>query len=197
MIDYIKGTLAYMGSDHVVIENNGIGYKIFSSTNAMAHYQELGEMATFYTELVVREDAILLVGFTTRDELHLFQQLTSVSGVGTKVGIAILSYRPFDQIAQMIVNKDAKGLTGAPGVGKKTAERMILELKDKVVAYGDDLAVEASKQMVMTTDAEDALEALMALGYTKNEATSVIAGMDLTDMTTEMVIKQALRRLMG
>jgi len=186
-----------MGTDHVVIENNGIGYKIFSSKNAMSHYQEIGEIATFYTELVVREDAMLLVGFTSRDELHLFQQLTSVSGVGTKVGIAILSYKPFDQIAQMIVNKDIKGLTGAPGVGKKTAERMILELKDKVVAFGDGTEVETTDQTVMTTDAEDAIEALMTLGYTKTEALSAIAGMDLSGMTTEMVIKQALRSLMG
>ena len=196
MYDYISGKLAYLGSDHIVIDNGGIGYRVLTSKYSIEMFMKATELVTCFTELIVREDAMLLVGFSSRDELELFHKLTSVSGVGTKVGIAILSHDAYLNVATMIAKGDVKGLTAAPGVGKKTAERLVLELKDKVssqdlVAY--DTAVEESP----STTYQDALEALITLGYMKGDAQNALKGLDLTNMTTEMVIKSALKKIMG
>ncbi|MBE0449660.1 MAG: Holliday junction branch migration protein RuvA [Clostridia bacterium] len=195
MFDYIKGTLNHVESDFIVVENQGIGYKIATSTPSISDFSSPGEAVVVYTEMIVREDLIALVGFSTRDELHMFQLLTAVSGVGTKVAIGILSSIPFTQLAFIIGTGDIKALTSAHGVGKKTAERIVLELKDKVAKLGH-VGLDSIDTPTLVGDQGDALAALVTLGYTKSEAQGVIKSMDLAGMSVEDIIKSALRKLM-
>ncbi len=198
MFDYIKGTLNHVESDFIVVENQGIGYKIATSTPSISDFSSPGEAVVVFTEMIVREDLIALVGFSTRDELHMFQLLTSVSGVGTKVAIGILSSIPFSQLAFIIGTGDIKALTSAHGVGKKTAERIVLELKDKVAKFGQisQDSMDTPTFGGLATDQGDALAALVTLGYTKSEAQGVLKSMDLAGMSVEDIIKSALRKLM-
>ncbi len=197
MIDFIKGKLYHIDVDHIVVENNGMGYRVFTSANSITDFDVVGEEIIIHTEMIVREDAISLVGFSTKEELHMFRLLTSVSGVGTKVGIGILSSLNYISVAAIIASNDVKALTAAHGVGKKTAERIILELKDKV---GKSMLISSETNIeshVITGGVEsDALEALMTLGYTRNEAQSVLKLMDISGMTVEEILKAALKKLM-
>lgn len=196
MYEYIKGNITFSGSDYVVVENGGIGYRILTSLYSIESFIKSGEDITCYTELIVREDAMLLVGFSTRDELTLFHKLTSVSGVGTKVAIALLSHASYLEVSRMILTGDVKGLTAAPGIGKKTAERIVLELKDKVDNFGG-MVVEDVSFEVETTSYQDAVEALIALGYVKADAQKALKGLDFEGLTTEMALKYALKKMMG
>jgi len=197
MIDFIKGKLVHSFGDIVIVENNGIGFKIHTSIGSVADFSSLGEEVVVYTELIVREDSMSLVGFSSRDELSMFQLLTSVSGIGTKVGIGILSSMPFGQLAGIIASQDIKALQSAQGVGKKTAERLVLELKDKMpqtlsLQMHEHAPVATADQSVQ----KDALEALMSLGYTRSEAQGVLKQIDMDQMTVEEIIKASLKKLM-
>ena len=197
MIDHIKGKLVHVHGDSVVVENNGIGYKIHTSIGSASDFSMPGEEVIVYTELIVREDSISLVGFSSREELNMFQLLTSVSGIGTKVGIGILSSMPYGHVAAVIATQDVKALQSAQGVGKKTAERIVLELKDKVPqTMGFDEGVKVKNHEASKGIQGDALEALMSLGYTRSEATGVLKQIDVTDMTLEEIIKTSLKKLM-
>ena len=178
MIHYIKGSLVHVDLDYAVIECNGIGYRIATSSTSI--------------------DAISLVGFSSPEELKMFQLLTSVSGVGTKVGIAILSSLPYTKVANAIHEKDLKTLTSAQGVGKKTAERMLLELKDKVAVFSTKTGHLESPDLDTSLEAQndDALLALVSLGYTRNEAQAVLSKLDVSSMRTEDILKMALKALM-
>jgi len=197
MIDFIKGKLVHSFGDSVIVENNGIGYKIHTSTGSVADFSSPGEDVIVYTELIVREDSMSLVGFSSRDELGMFQLLTSVSGIGTKVGIGILSSLPFGQLAGLIASQDIKSLQVAQGVGKKTAERLVLELKDKMP---QTLSLQSHEHPPVTTAEQsiqkDALDALMSLGYTRSEAQSALKQIDMEHMTVEAIIKASLKKLM-
>lgn len=131
MYSYIKGTIEELYLDHIVIDNNNIGYRINVSSNTLKDLQ-LGNMAKIYTKLIVREDDMSLCGFASRKELEMFKLLTSVSKIGPKVGLGILSCATPPQLSAYILSEDIAKLSKCPGVGKKTAERIILELKDKV-----------------------------------------------------------------
>jgi len=197
MIDFIKGKLVHVIGDSVIVENNGIGYKIHTSTGSASDFTVPGEEVIVYTQMIVREDAISLVGFSTREELNMFILLTSVSGIGTKVGVGILSSIPHGQLAGIIATQDIKMLQTAQGVGKKTAERVVLELKDKVpqtltLSHQDT----ANGSAVITSTQSDAMEALMALGYTRSEAQGVLKQIDMEQMTVEDIIKASLKKLM-
>ncbi len=197
MIDFIKGKLVHSYGDSVIVENNGIGFKIHTSIGSVADFSTLGEEVVIYTELIVREDSMSLVGFSSRDELGMFQLLTSVSGIGTKVGIGILSSMPFGQLAGIIASADIKSLQSAQGVGKKTAERLVLELKDKMpqtlsLQMHEHASVVTADQSVQ----KDALDALMSLGYTRSEAQGVLKQIDMDQMTVEDIIKASLKKLM-
>lgn len=197
MIDFIKGKLVHSYGDSVIVENNGIGFKIHTSIGSVADFSTLGEEVVVYTELIVREDSMSLVGFSSRDELGMFQLLTSVSGIGTKVGIGILSSMPFGQLAGIIASADIKSLQSAQGVGKKTAERLVLELKDKMpqtlsLQMHEHASVVTADQSVQ----KDALDALMSLGYTRSEAQGVLKQIDMDQMTVEDIIKASLKKLM-
>ena len=131
MYSYIKGTIEEIGITNIVIENNNIGYEINVSSNTIKDLQ-LGKMAKIYTKLIVREDDMSLCGFSTKEEMQMFELLTSVSKIGPKVGLGILSFGTPGQLGAYILSEDVAKLSKAPGVGKKTAERIVLELKDKV-----------------------------------------------------------------
>ena len=181
MIATIRGRVTSRGADHVVVEAAGVGYKVFVPRHPA------GDEVLLHTHHVVREDAQLLFGFESGEELALFELLISVSGVGPKAGIAILSVsRPVD-VAAAIAAGDAATLAKAPGVGKKTAERLIVDLRSKMgrVAIGSEGEI---------TDADEAVAALRALGYTAAEAQAALRGVPPpAKATTEERLAQALR----
>lgn len=201
MLDYIKGYIEHIDNDYIVIESNDIGYHIQTSTTSIGELSHHGEKVCIYTEMVVREDSITLCGFSSRNELKMFKLLTSISGVGTKVGIAILSSIPYTSLYTIIINGDVKALTAANGVGKKTAERIILELKDKIkkvmhisVDHGE--VIQESFDM-NHTNFEDAKAALVSLGYTQGEINTAMSGIETANLSTEDIIKLALKNLMN
>ncbi len=199
LIDYIKGSIEFIGEDYIVIENNGIGYRIYTSAYSIAKLNENTDNIIIYTQMVVREDDISLCGFADRSELKIFELLKTVKGVGTKVALGILSGIPFEQLANVLISGDVNSLTKAPGIGQKTAQRIILELKDKVeksIKTNDiprNIAV--SDFMIKSDMNDEVIEALMALGYSKGEAQNVINKLD-DDLSIEDKIKDALKLLM-
>lgn len=198
MIGYIKGEVAEIGADYLIIENNGIGYKLNSSSNTIAQVQP-GEEIKIFTKMIVREDDISLCGFFSKDEENMFNLLTSVSKIGTKVGMSILSFATPSELNRYIVTNDTVALSKAPGVGKKTAERIVLELKDKVkkLAFEDDTPVSVSEIRQPESSEEDgAVEGLMQLGYSKAEAQEAVLFVKQPGMQVEDIIKKSLEYIM-
>lgn len=197
MIGYIKGIVEYIGIDHVLLENNDIGYKLNVSSNTIAQLQE-GERVKIYTKMIVREDDISLCGFYTKEELEMFNLLTSVSKIGTKLGLAILSFATPSQLHLYISSSDTKTLSKAPGVGKKTAERMVLELKDKLGKLAislEDMGHEPTASIPTTSDGE-AIDALVALGYTGQESKVAVDFVKQAGMGVEDIVKKALEYIL-
>jgi Holliday junction DNA helicase RuvA len=192
MYRYIKGIIEEISEDFIVIDNSGIGYKVHTSVNTIKDIK-IGEEVKIYTYLNVREDDMSLYGFGMKTELELFLKLISVSKIGPKVGLGILSALSVDQIKYAIINEDANKLSEAPGVGKKTANRMILELKDKIKDYNIE-NVEMSNLNV-NSNYDESIDALVALGYTKYEASNVISRIDTKNLSTEDIIKLSLSEL--
>ena len=192
MYAYIKGTYYGTNGQYIIIEAGGVGYKICATTSALSKMPDKGKEAMVFTYLNVREDAMELYGFATEEELQYYEKLTSVSGVGPKVGIAILSSVSLNDIAHSIATEDAKPITKAPGVGPKLAKRIILELKDKFKADGIS---ESENIPVSPASAErqEAAEALTALGYSSSEALKAVEGLD---GNVEEIISLALKNLM-
>lgn len=197
MYYYIKGNLAYKDENHIVVDNHGVGYKIHTSLSTVESIGSVGNEVTVYTHLNVREDAMELYGFSTEDERGMFLKLISVSGIGPKVGLALLSVATPSKLAVAIITGDEKLLTKASGVGPKAAKRVILELKDKIdnAELGLDAAYAEVTDTVITDNRAEALSALTVLGYSTNEAKNVLLKLDST-LSTEELIKQALSRLM-
>lgn len=191
MYEYIKGRLEYLYEDYLVIDVNGIGYKLFASKNTISSFKT-GMEAKVFTHLQVKEDDMVLFGFHTREELGMFRLLISVSGVGPKAAISLLSqYRPQD-IAASIMGKDISRLTKAPGIGKKIAERILLELKDKI----DIESVMLDNTMPQPTDEiSEVIEALVSLGYNYTIAANAVAKLKDTQKPIDSLIKDALRQL--
>ncbi len=199
MLDYIKGYIEHTEDNYIVVESNDIGYKVFTSYTTITELAHHSEKVCIYTEMVVKEDSITLCGFSTRNELKMFRLLTSVSGVGTKVGLAILSSIPYMSLYSIITTGDSASLTQANGVGKKTAQRIILELKDKTqktmnlkVAHGQiiyDFEVD-------NDSFNDAKEALLSLGYTNAEINKAVEKINTSNSSTEDIIKAALKNMM-
>lgn len=200
MYAYIKGELAEINTDHIVIEAGGIGYQVFISLQTFDYLPSVGENLKIYTYLYLREDAMILYGFLTKDDLELFKLLISVSGIGPKGGLAILSTLEADDLRFAILSGDAKAISKAPGVGGKTAQRVILELKDKL-SFED--AFEAKTEHVQKNAAaaggsvkNDAVMALTALGYSSTESLKAVSAVEITeDMDVEEVLKAALKHL--
>lgn len=200
MYAYIKGELAEINTDHIVIEAGGIGYQVFISLQTFDYLPSVGEDLKIYTYLYLREDAMILYGFLTKDDLELFKLLISVSGIGPKGGLAILSTLEADDLRFAILSGDAKAISKAPGVGGKTAQRVILELKDKLSLED---AFEAKTEHVQKNAAaaggsvkNDAVMALTALGYSSTESLKAVSAIEITeDMDVEEVLKAALKHL--
>ncbi len=201
MYAYIKGELAEINTDHIIIEAGGIGYQVFISLQTFDYLPSVGENLKIYTYLYLREDAMILYGFLTKDDLELFKLLISVSGIGPKGGLAILSTLEADDLRFAILSGDAKAISKAPGVGGKTAQRVILELKDKLSLED---AFEAKTEHVQKNAAaaggsvkNDAVMALTALGYSSTESLKAVSAVEITeDMDVEEVLKAALKHLL-
>ncbi len=196
MIHYIKGKLAMCIAGGAVIENNGIGYKIFVPDNSPIYQKQEGDEAMLYTEMIVREDDISLYGFSDKEGLSLFKILMKVNGVGAKAAMSIISTLPTTELKKAIVAGDVAMLSRANGIGKKTAQRIVLELKDKFnkeeVFTDTDMPVIVSE--VLGEKAE-AMEALIALGYSKNEAQQAVFSIKEEGAGVSKLIKLALAKL--
>ena len=196
MISYIKGRLESKNIDNVVIDVAGIGYKIFMSTSAINRLGEIGADIKIHTFMRVREDDISLYGFCTNEELRMFEQLLGVSGIGAKSALTILSNISPSSFALAIISGDLNTLKTLPGVGAKSAQRMILELKDKMKTQD---AIETEfvpiKSVAKNDKAKDAIEALQVLGYVRKDIDTAIANINTEELSVEEIIKQGLKYL--
>ncbi|MBU3134871.1 Holliday junction branch migration protein RuvA [Clostridium gasigenes] len=198
MYEYIKGKYIGINKDYVIVENNGFGYKIFTSGATMSSMPKIGEDVLLYLEQIVREDFIGLYGFESKEELQMFKMLIGINGVGAKATLSLLSISRINNLKYSILMGDEKHLCRAPGIGKKTAGRIILELKDKLKP--DELVegvegfenIDASYASVIS----EVLGALLALGYSEKEAENALKKVDKTE-TLESMIKSCLKVLMG
>lgn len=198
MIAYIKGKLETKSSTYVVVDVNGIGYKIFMSGTAISEMAETGEEVKIHTHYYVREDNISLYGFNTQEELKMFELLLSVSGVGAKSAIAMLSAIKPSSFALAVISNDVKALTKIPGVGPKSAQRIILELKDKLKteqAITESEDTEIKTIIANNTNVDEAISALQVLGYNRREIEKAFERMPIKDLSVEDLIKQALKIL--
>lgn len=193
MISYVKGTVAYIGNDCIVVDNNGIGYNIqVSSSTASAVVME--KEVQIYTYMNVKENELSLFGFLTKEELNMFNLLIGVNGVGPKSAVTMLGALSPSQLALAIATEDIKALSVGQGIGKKIAQRIALELKDKVGADTITTGVDLVQKVDVTTgERAEALSALMALGFTKNEAENAIKAVFVNGMATEEIISKALK----
>ena len=199
MIAYIKGKIAYKHNEYIRVETNGIGYKIFTSLSSVQAMGPVGDEVKMYTYLYVREDIMSLYGFCTQEELSMFELLISVSGVGPKAAVSLLSSITPSKFSLAVITDDAKTLTKAQGVGSKMAQRIILELKDKIKKE-QLVATEKLKEESVPADGEntripEAISALMVLGYTPIEASRAVSAVYSDDMDLESIIKNALKGL--
>lgn len=196
MYAYIKGTLEEKSTDSIVVETTGIGYKIYVSEHTMAKLGEIGEKVKIYTHYHVREDNISLYGFMSNEELKMFELLLQVSGIGAKTAIAMLSNITPSKFALAIISNDLKTLTKIPGIGNKSAQRMVLELKDKLKTQ---TAIEDDEEETTPNDNSESIneaeQALQILGYNKSEISKVFDKFDTHNLSTEDLIKEALKRL--
>ena len=195
MYAYIKGSLEVKTSGYIVIDVNGIGYKIFMSEIAIAELGEIGQIVKVHTYLKVKEDEMSLYGFNTNEELRMFELLLSVSGIGAKSAINILSNITPSSFALAVITSDVAKIKALPGIGAKGAQRIILELKDKLNKQQDIEEVEKQVQKVVDTQKyNEAISALQVLGYSKKEIECALQGID-EDLTVEEIIKLGLKNL--
>ena len=196
MISYIKGNLEAKNLDNVIIDVGGIGYKIYMSIKSMNTLGDMGKEVKIYTYMRVREDDISLYGFCTNEELKMFEQLLGVSGVGAKLALSILSNISPSSFALAIITEDINTIKSLPGIGAKSAQRIILELKDKMKTQ-DAIETEfiPTKIEIKDDKTKDAIDALQVLGYAKKDIDSVISHIDVTGLSVEDIIKQGLKHL--
>ena len=194
MISYIIGDIREINEDSFIIENNNMGYLIKSSLSTLAII-ELNNEYKIYTSLQVREDDMSLYGFYSKDELDMFLLLTSVSSIGPKNAIGVLSFLGVEDIKLAIVNNDIDTLTKAKGIGKKTASRIILELMDKVKLMPSVDKETIKSNATMNEDMDVAKEALENLGYAQNDIERVLLELKNSDLSLENLVKESLKRL--
>ena len=201
MIRFIKGIVVDIEENFLILENHGIGYRIFTPASVLERYVRVGEEIKLHTYMNVREDAMLLYGFLTADDLRLFELLLGVSGVGPKAGLGILSVLSADDLRFAVLSDDAAAIAKAPGIGKKTAQKLILELKDKMsledafekkLAHGQELPA-----ITGTDETSEAVMALTALGYASTDALRAVRAVDGHEtMDVEALLKAALKNLL-
>ncbi|MCR4691002.1 MAG: Holliday junction branch migration protein RuvA [Lachnospiraceae bacterium] len=203
MFGYIRGILAELEQDTITVDVHGIGIRILSGPSLLARMPAMGSEVKIYTYTYVKEDAFSLIGFGSKEELELFKKLITVSGIGPKAGVALLSTLTPSELRFAIYSADVKTISKVPGIGKKTAERLILELKDKV-----ELSMPSGQEglSVMTPDTssdelmrnqKDAVEALVALGYSATQAARAVRECQPDEnMSADDILKQSLRFLL-
>ncbi|MBR2277665.1 MAG: Holliday junction branch migration protein RuvA [Eubacterium sp.] len=196
MIYNVKGTLTYTDPNFAVVECGGVGFKCFVSMTTLKELPSIGSEVNLFTYMSVREDALDLFGFFEVDELEAFKLLISVSGIGPKAAIAILSVLTPSKLSVAISSGDVRSIQMAQGVGKKTAERVVLELKDKMVGIGSSSVADVRnvQSVASSNDAQEAVEVLVSLGFTQSDAATVIGAMDKSLSVDEMV-RKGLRQL--
>lgn len=194
MLAYIKGSLEMKYKNYVVIDVGGLGYKIFMSENAINTIGEIGEIVKVHTYYRVREDDISIFGFKTQEELRMFELLLSVSGVGAKSALTMLSCIEPSEFAIAIISNNVKLLTQIPGIGTKSAQRIILELKDKLKAEQDEEQIEQSKlkSAKVNENVQEALSGLMVLGYSKKDIEKAFEHLAVESLSVEDLIKNGL-----
>lgn len=205
MYAYIRGTLEEITEDGVIVESGGIGYNIRVSATTADLLPGIGSEVKIYTYTLVREDAFMLYGFLTRDDLEIFKKLITVSGIGPKGGLAILSVMSADALRFAVMAADAKAIARAPGIGAKTAERVILELRDKISledtlrglgSPADSTGQAAGGGNGNNLMKREAIEALVALGYSASDATAAVKKVEVgEDATSERILKLALKHM--
>lgn len=201
MYSYIKGTLVEASAEGIVVDNQGIGYGILVSGQVLEYLPSIGEEVKIYTYHYVREDMIALYGFLTREDVNIFKMLIGVSGIGPKGALAILSVMSTDDLRFAILGEDAKAIARAPGIGAKTAQRLIIELKDKISledAFEQKLANQGKKaeKNPATGVKNEVILALTSLGYSQSEALQVLSGIEIKeDSAVEDVLKEALKQM--
>lgn len=186
MISFLEGEIVQKAGTRVVVATGGIGYDVIVPTSVLAALPPAGGVARIYTRLVVREDSMTLYGFASPDARELFDLLTGVTGVGPKVALAFLSAMQAEAIRRAVVAGDADALTVVPGVGKKVAQRVVLDLRDRLGGDGD---------LIVTGPLADVREALVALGLTPAEATAAMSDLDPDGRGTEDLLRDALRKV--
>lgn len=191
MYEYLSGRVDYMGEDYAVIDISGLGYRVFTSQNTMKSLK-IGETSKIFTHLIVKEDDLVLYGFSTRDELSMFKLLISVSGVGPKAGASLLNQYKASDIAAAIIGRDISKLTKAQGIGKKIAERIILELKDKI---DTESAIGGIETFEGGDEISQVIEALVSLGYNYSVASTAVMKLKDTKKPIDILIKDALKQL--
>lgn len=205
MIGRLNGILVEKQPPEILLEVNGVGYEVQMPMTCFYDLPKVGENAIVYTHFVVREDAQLLFGFNNKVERALFRELLKANGVGPKLGLAILSGMSAQQFVSCVNNEDATALVKLPGVGKKTAERLVLEMKDRLKNWGNDLftpfsdsaVIEpASDATIANNAADDAVSALVALGYKLPQAQKAVKSVSKPDMSTEVLIKESLKSML-
>jgi len=201
MYAYFRGKLAYVGEESIIIDVQNIGYRILLSQASISSLPSIGEEVQIYTYTSVREDAIWLYGFLSYQDLEIFKKCITVSGIGPKGGMAILSVMNADALRYAIVSGDAKAIAKAPGIGQKTAQRLILELKDKIsleesLVNNDTGTASVQALLNESSNIGEAVEALVALGYASSEALKAVKSVpDYNTLDVETLLKAALKNL--
>ncbi len=198
MFSYIKGILEVKTTGYVVIDINGLGYKIFMSDTAINKLGEIGQVVKVHTFVKVREDDISIYGFNTNEELRMFELLLSVSGIGAKSAIAILSNISPSSFALAIITNNVGEIKKLPGIGPKTAQRIILELKDKLKteeSIDEDTTIELKTAIKEDNKIQEVIDALKVLGYSQREIDIAIQNVDTDSFSVEDIIRKALTYL--
>lgn len=199
MIRYVKGIYGMAVNGGIVVEtSSGIGLEIFLPMNSPIYKYSEGDNIMVYTSMIVKEDSMTLYGFHNRESLDIFEMLITVSGVGAKGAMAIIGTLSVEELKRAIAFEDAKEISRANGIGKKTAERIILELKDKVAKLDGEIPAGVAVSDVTSVSADartEAISAMVALGYTKAEAFSAVSAVNDEGLTSEEYIKKALKNL--
>jgi Holliday junction DNA helicase RuvA len=200
MLAYIKGKIEIKSDEYIVIDVGGLGYKIFMSGISIQNIGEIGEQVKVHTYYRVREDDISIFGFITQEELKMFELLLTVSGVGAKVALAILANISVTDFAIAVINEDVTKIVQVPGIGKKSAERIILELKDKLkkiqqedkITEGVSTNIKIEKAIEQNNNIQEAISALQVLGYNKKEIEKALEKIEKENITTEDIIRKGL-----
>lgn len=195
MIAYLNGNLEYVSNDFVILDVNGIGYQVFISDYTLSKLPQCNSNLKLYTYMNVKEDSISLYGFLSMDEMNMFNTLKTVSGVGPKAALSILSCMRPNEISMAVIIEDINSLSKASGIGKKTAQRIILELKDKMKSTTVFETENIDTNKNSSSAKIEAVEALTALGYSQIEATRAVSGEYSENMKVEDIIKLALKKM--